>query len=248
MTESFDYFNLSNSSILLVDDEIEILNLMKEVLLKEGFTDITSAMNGIDAINICKSRQIDVVVLDIMLPDIDGIEVCKRLRQFSYCSILFLSAKNDNIDKIIGLSCGGDDYVTKPFSTKELCYRIRAQLRRQYYTVKKNLNLSNIRDIGNIRFDLDNYEVRKNNKLIDFTAKELDIIFYLIQNSNRIISKDKIYENVWGEVSSICDNTLMVHIRHLREKLEDDPSKPCLIITVKGLGYKLVDKGTNYEK
>lgn len=246
--ESFDYLSLNNSSVLLVDDEIEILNLMKEVLLKEGFTNITTAMNGKDAINLCRNRDIDVVVLDIMLPDIDGIEVCKKIREFSYCSILFLSAKDDNIDKIIGLSSGGDDYVTKPFSTKELCYRIKAQLRRQNYAAKEHLNINNTKDIGDIKFDLENYEVKKNNRLIEFTAKELDIIFYFIQNPNKIISKDKIYERVWGETSSICDNTVMVHIRHLREKLEDDPSKPNLIITVKGLGYKLVDKDVNYEK
>lgn len=246
--ESFDYLSLNNSSVLLVDDEIEILNLMKEVLLKEGFTNITTAMNGKDAINHCRNRDIDVVVLDIMLPDIDGIEVCKKIREFSYCSILFLSAKDDNIDKIIGLSSGGDDYVTKPFSTKELCYRIKAQLRRQNYAAKEHLNINNTKDIGDIKFDLENYEVKKNNRLIEFTAKELDIIFYFIQNPNKIISKDKIYERVWGETSSICDNTVMVHIRHLREKLEDDPSKPNLIITVKGLGYKLVDKDVNYEK
>ncbi|HBF1950030.1 TPA: response regulator, partial [Clostridioides difficile] len=122
-----------NKKILLVDDEKDIVDLIEEVLINDGFKNIIKAYNGLDAISLCKIACPDVVILDIMLPDIDGIEVCKKIREFSYCSILFLSSKNDDIDKILGLSSGGDDYITKPFSPREIVFRVKAQLRRQQY-------------------------------------------------------------------------------------------------------------------
>lgn len=122
-----------DSKILLVDDEKDIADLIEEVLRQDSFENIKKVYTGMDAVQVCREYQPDVVVLDIMLPDIDGIEVCKQIREFSFCSILFLSSKNDDIDKILGLSCGGDDYITKPFSPREIVYRIKAQLRRQQY-------------------------------------------------------------------------------------------------------------------
>ena len=122
-----------NSRILLVDDEKDIVDLIQEVLQKDGFQDIRRAGTGMDALQICREFQPEVVVLDIMLPDMDGIEVCRKIREFSHCSILFLSSRNDDIDKILGLSSGGDDYITKPFSPREVVFRIKAQLRRQAY-------------------------------------------------------------------------------------------------------------------
>lgn len=119
--------------IMLVDDEVDILNLLEKALNREGYYDITKVDNGLDAVSICKQIQPDVIILDIMLPGIDGYEVCKRIRQFSHCPILFLSSKNDELDKILGLAVGGDDYVTKPFSPKEVAYRVKAQLRRAEY-------------------------------------------------------------------------------------------------------------------
>ena len=120
-----------NSKILLVDDERDIVNLIQEVLQQDGFHVIERAYTGLEALRICREFQPDVVVLDVMLPDLDGLEVCRKIREFSYCSILFLSSKNDDIDKILGLSCGGDDYITKPFSPREVVFRVKAQLRRQ---------------------------------------------------------------------------------------------------------------------
>lgn len=122
-----------DSKILLVDDEKDIADLIEEVLRQDSFENIKKVYTGMDAVQVCREYQPDVVVLDIMLPDIGGIEVCKQIREFSFCSILFLSSKNDDIDKILGLSCGGDDYITKPFSPREIVYRIKAQLRRQQY-------------------------------------------------------------------------------------------------------------------
>lgn len=235
--------NRCDKKILLVDDEKDITDLVEEVLRKDGFHNISKAYNGLDAVNLCKTHSPDVVVLDIMLPDIDGIEVCKRIREFSYCPILFLSSKNDDIDKILGLSSGGDDYVAKPFSPREIVFRIKAQFRRQQYnqSAKKDSKTETLR-IGNLSIDVDGFQVYKNGVGIELTAREFGLLCYLAETPNKIINKERLYERVWGEYGAICDNTIMVHIRHLREKIEDDPSKPQMLVTVKGLGYKLVKR------
>lgn len=227
------------SKILLVDDEKDIVDLMEEILLKDGFQSIQKVYTGKDAINICQLFQPDVVVLDIMLPDIDGLEVCKQIRKFSYCSILFLSSKSDDIDKILGLSCGGDDYITKPFSPREIVFRIKAQLRRQQYQTAAPVSGQTRLVAGPLTLDKESCQLYKNGKEIGLTGREFLLLSYLMENADKIISKERLYEQVWGEYSGICDNTIMVHIRHLREKIEDTPSNPQQLITVKGLGYKL---------
>jgi len=227
------------SRILLVDDEKDIVDLLEEVLKKDGNYEIRKANTGEQALKICLEFQPEVIVLDIMLPDIDGLEICKRVREYSYCSILFLSSRNDDIDKILGLACGGDDYITKPFSPREVVYRIKAQLRRQHYQQAKADNPPLSLQIGPLNIQKESGRVFKNGKEIQLTGREFLLLTYLAENANRIISKEQLYEQVWGEYSSICDNTIMVHIRHIREKIEDDPSNPKQLITVKGLGYKL---------
>ncbi|MCC2818427.1 response regulator transcription factor [Enterocloster sp. OA13] len=227
------------NKILLVDDEKDIVDLVEEVLRKEGFRVIQKAYNGTDALKICRDFQPDVIVLDIMLPDIDGLEVCRQIRQFSYCSILFLSSKNDDVDKILGLSWGGDDYVTKPFSPREVVFRIKAQLRRQQYQTASPLQEGTSLTVGPLRIDKESCRAYKGGQEIGLTGREYLLLTYLMENADKIISKERLYEQVWGEYSSICDNTIMVHIRHLREKIEDIPSQPQQLITVKGLGYKL---------
>lgn len=226
--------------ILLIDDEKDIVDLLHEVLRKEGLTNIKKAYTGKDALAICREFQPDVVVLDIMLPDIDGIEVCRQIRAFSYCSILFLSSKNDDVDKILGLASGGDDYVTKPFSPKEIVYRVKSQLRRIGYARSDaaTQKTSTLR-AGDITIDIDACCVYKGGRLLELTAKEYGILQLMMENQNKIISKERLYEQIWGEESAGCDNTIMVHIRHLREKIEDDSSDPKRLKTVKGLGYKL---------
>ena len=213
---------MNQYKIMLVDDEPDILDLL---------------------VTTCREIQPDVMVLDVMLPDIDGYEVCKQIREFSHCPVLFLSSKNDELDKILGLAVGGDDYVTKPFSPKEIAYRVKAQLRRAEY------RQAPIRDfsvkIGELMIDTDGCRVVKNGKKIELTAREFEILRYLAENLGRVISREHLYENIWGEDSFGCDNTMMVHIRHLREKLEENPAAPQYIITMKGLGYKLVNP---YEK
>lgn len=225
--------------VLLVDDEKDIVDLMEEVLRQEGFHTIEKANTGMAAIEACREFHPDVIVLDIMLPDINGLEVCKKIREFSFCSILFLSSKNDDIDKILGLSCGGDDYITKPFSPREVVFRIKAQLRRQQYQTDV-CNHENTRlTVGPLSIDTESCCAYKSGKEISLTGREFLLLTYLMENAEKIISKERLYEQVWGEYSSICDNTIMVHIRHLREKIEDSPSNPQQLVTVKGLGYKL---------
>ena len=228
-----------DSKILLVDDEKDIADLVEEVLRQDSFENIKKVYTGMDAVQVCREYQPDVVVLDIMLPDIDGIEVCKQIREFSFCSILFLSSKNDDIDKILGLSCGGDDYITKPFSPREIVYRIKAQLRRQQYQSVMRTDAKGLLTVGGLALDRESSRIYKNEKEIDLTGREFLLLSYLMENAGKIISKERIYEQVWGEYSSICDNTIMVHIRHIREKIEDTPSTPKQLITIKGLGYKL---------
>ncbi|HFQ7766839.1 response regulator transcription factor [Clostridioides difficile] len=230
-----------NKKILLVDDEKDIVDLIEEVLTNDGFKNIIKAYNGLDAISLCKIACPDVVILDIMLPDIDGIEVCKKIREFSYCSILFLSSKNDDIDKILGLSSGGDDYITKPFSPREIVFRVKAQLRRQQYQSIIPSD-SEVIKVGDITIDIEGNRVYKDRNEIELTGREYHLLSYMAQNVNKIIGKERLYEQVWGVYSSICDNTIMVHIRHIREKIEDNPSNPKILITVKGLGYKLVNR------
>ena len=228
-----------DSKILLVDDEKDIADLIEEVLRQDSFENIKKVYTGMDAVQVCREYQPDVVVLDIMLPDIGGIEVCKQIREFSFCSILFLSSKNDDIDKILGLSCGGDDYITKPFSPRDIVYRIKAQLRRQQYQSVMRTDVKGLLTVGGLALDRESSRIYKNEKEIDLTGREFLLLSYLMENADKIISKERLYEQVWGEYSSICDNTIMVHIRHIREKIEDTPSTPKQLITIKGLGYKL---------
>lgn len=229
--------------IMIVDDAPDILDLLEKALRIEGFQDIVKMDNGMTAVKCCKEIQPDLMILDVMLPDMDGYEVCKQIRQFSHCPILFLSSKNDELDKILGLAVGGDDYVTKPFSPREIAYRVKAQLRRMEY--RKDSVQSKPVLIGALTIDADGCRVIKAGKELDLTAREFEILQYLAENKGRVISRERLYEAIWGEDGFGCDNTVMVHIRHLREKLEDDPGAPQYIITLKGLGYKLVDP---YEK
>lgn len=233
--------SIRNKKILLVDDEVDILNLLETVLLKEDFTNIYKATSGSEAIRITEEVNPDLIILDIMMPDIDGFEVCRKLREFTLVPILFLSAMDEDVDKLLGLGIGGDDYITKPFSPKEVAYRIKAHFRRnQYMALNQQTYVKDIFEFGNVEIDRRKGEVKKGGISVTLTAKEYNLLLYLIDNPNQILSKNKILAKVWGYDYEGYDNTLMVHIRHLRQKLEDDPANPKHIITVKGLGYKLV--------
>lgn len=230
---------MSEYKIMIVDDEPDILALLEKALNIEGFSNIAKISDGPGAVTTCKKIDPDIIILDVMLPGIDGYEVCKQIRQFSHCPILFLSSKNEELDKILGLAVGGDDYVTKPFSPKEVAYRVKAQLRRAEY--KQNAVQDESIKIGALTIDPNGCRVSKDGRDMELTAKEFEILHYLAQNLGRVVSRERLYESIWGEDSFGCDNTIMVHIRHLREKLEDAPTSPRYIITMKGLGYKLVN-------
>lgn len=187
-----------DGKILLVDDEKDIADLIEEVLRQDSFENIKKVYTGMDAVQVCREYQPDVVVLDIMLPDIDGIEVCRQIREFSFCSILFLSSKNDDIDKILGLSCGGDDYITKPFSLREIVYRIKAQLRRQQYQSVMRTDVKGLLTVGGLALDRESSRIYKNEKEIDLTGREFLLLSYLMENADKIISKERLYEQVWG--------------------------------------------------
>lgn len=230
---------MNKYKIMVVDDEPDILELLGKTLNIEGFDNIIKIDNGTDAVTTCKKEQPDVIILDVMLPGIDGYEVCRQIRQFSHSPILFLSSKNDELDKILGLAVGGDDYVTKPFSPKEIAFRVKAQLRRLEY--RQNPMQERIMKIGELTIEPDSCRTIMEGKELELTAREFGILQYLAENKGRIISRERLYEAVWGEDSYGCDNTIMVHIRHLREKLEINPASPVYLITIKGLGYKLVN-------
>ncbi len=236
---------LAEKKILLIDDEDEILDLLEAVLLKEGFQQIRKARTGEDGVVISKAWKPDSIVLDVMLPDIDGFEVCRQLREFTHAPVLFLSARSDDLDKLLGLGIGGDDYVTKPFSPKEVAFRIKAQFRRSGYleAAEKPKPDEPVICFGDVCVDPARSEVTRAGEPVALTAKEYQLLLYLAQNPNRILSKLRICEEVWGEAYIGLENTITVHIHHLREKLEPNPGEPIYIQTVIGLGYKLSTRG-----
>lgn len=232
--------NINLKRILLVDDDSSILELLEVVLKKENFINIYKANTGERALEICKSTVIDMIVLDIMLPDIDGFEVCKKIREITMTPILFLSAKTDEIDRIISLEVGGDDYLIKPFSPREVIAHIRATLRRQLYYENK-INDEKRYQFGDFLIDFKRAELYKNAQLVKLTNKEYQVLEYLIKNRNITVSKEKLIENVWRSDYDGYDNTVMVHIRHIREKIEVNPGTPQYIKTIKGRGYRFED-------
>lgn len=229
---------LLNKKIMLVDDERELLYLLKEVFIKEGFRYIYEAETGIDAILMCKEKNPDIIILDVNLPDVDGYMVCDKIRTFSNCPIIFLTAKGEDEEKIKGLEAGGDDYVTKPFNIKEVVLRVKSQLKRGNIG---NEIKSRIYKFGSIIINEETGEVKNGEENISLTAKEYLLLLFLAKNMNKVFSKASLCEEVWGYEYDGYDNTIMVHIRHLREKLEKDPSNPKHIKTLKGIGYKLVN-------
>ncbi|WP_313891631.1 response regulator transcription factor [Psychrobacillus sp.] len=226
--------------ILVVDDEDELASLMTAVLKKEGLSQIETASTLKEGLEKFLQWEPDLILLDIMLPDGEGYDLCKQVRAISNVPILFMSAKTEEIDKLLGLAIGGDDYITKPFSPKEVAYRVKAQLRRAGYAEKKNVQ--SVVKVGPFQLNADETEVKKNDSLLSLTAKELGLMRCFLHNPNQIISKETLFQRVWGEDFFGSENTVMVHIRRLREKMEDDPSNPIFLTTIKGLGYKLVLK------
>ncbi|MFJ7669444.1 response regulator transcription factor [Lysinibacillus sp. NPDC097195] len=229
-------------TILIVEDEADLANLLKVSLQKEGYKQIYTAGSIANAWTCFQQIKPDIALLDVMLPDGEGYDLCRRIREVSHIPVLFLSAKNEEIDKILGLAIGGDDYITKPFSPKEVAYRVKAQLRRAGYQIQEASPTTTAKfiQVGPFVLNSDETEVHKDGILLELTAKEIGLMACFMHHPNRILSKETLFEHVWGEDFFGSDNTVMVHIRRLREKIEHDPSKPLYITTVKGLGYKFV--------
>ena len=226
------------AKILVVDDEKVLVKGIKFNLENEGY-EVEVGHDGEQAVELARNGGFDLVILDLMMPKIDGLQACMRIREFSNVPVIMLTARSEDTDKIIGFECGADDYITKPFSPKELVFRVKAQLRRLEYNKTAEAAAGRRIRVGGLEIDVDGSRVYQDGRELGLTAREFGILLYLAENAGKIISKDRLYEQVWGELSAVCDNTIMVHIRHLREKIEKDPSRPALILTVKGLGYRM---------
>lgn len=231
--------NIKIRKILIVDDEVELLNLLKMVLTKEGFENIYTAQNGKDAIDLFENINPDLAILDVMLPDMEGYDICKIIRKTSNIPVLFLSAKGEELNRVMGLAIGADDYITKPFSPMEVALRVKIQLTKYMMINNNKTNNKEILIVKPFEIDEEKMEVRKNGQVIELKPKEYKMFLYMLKHKNQIISKERLYNEVWGENFFGSENTVMVHIRKLRENIEENPSKPKYLLTVKGLGYKL---------
>lgn len=228
---------VDKETILIVDDEKEIGDLIEIYLKNDGYN-VLKASNGLEAIKILEDNEVHLIILDIMMPKMDGIQACMKIREEKNMPIIMLSAKSQDMDKIIGLSTGADDYVTKPFNPLELMARVKSQLRRYTRLNTPNLSKKDEIDIGNISINVATHEVFVDGKEVKLTPKEFDILELLARNRGIVFSTQKIFESVWKEDYYESDNTVMVHIRKIREKIELDPRKPQYIKTVWGVGYK----------
>lgn len=225
---------LLNKRILIIDNDVPLSQSIKEVLVNRGFKNISNAYSISEGIDIFSVSKVDFIILDVMLPDGEGYLLAEYVRKTSDVPILFLTAKNNPDDEVKGLESGGDDFVTKPFLPKTLIYRIIALLRRAYKNESELITLSSC------TIDLNNASVNKNGNQLSLTPTEIQILRKLYSNKNYIVSTEIICDTIWGLDSSGYEKSLMVHIRNIREKIESSPSKPDHLITVKGLGYKLV--------
>lgn len=219
--------------ILVVDDEELLVKGIRFNLQKEGY-DVITGSNGADAIELARSQDISLIVLDIMMPDVDGLTACSRIREFSNVPIILLTAKADDMDKLMGFDYGADDYLTKPFNILELKARIRALLRRSGQT---ETSVKNQLTIGSISLDFDARNAYKSGVLADLTAKEFDVIEFLMRNPNRVYSREALLDTIWTYEYRSDIRTVDVHIRRLREKLEENPADPQYIMTKWGVGY-----------
>ena len=224
--------------ILIIEDEQQINDILAIQLGKEGYKTI-SAFDGIQGLEMAISENPDLILLDVMLPGMDGWEVCKKIREQSSVPIIMLTAREDEVDKILGLELGADDYITKPYSARELTARIKANLRRSALDIPVPTKADDVNTInsGDLTINVERYEVSKNGNVIDITLREFELLKFLAMQPDKIFSREKLLENVWGYEYYGDVRTVDVTVRRLREKIEDDPSMPKYIITKRGVGY-----------
>ena len=227
-------------NILVVDDEQSIADLIEVYLKNEGFT-VYKFYNGQDALQCVQSEELKLAILDVMLPDIDGFTLCRKIRENHNFPIIMLTAKEEEIDKITGLTLGADDYITKSFQPLELVARVKAQLRRfTKYNSAESLNEEKIIEFSGIVLNKDTHECRLNERLLVLTPTEFSILWVLCSNRGRVVSSEELFLKVWGDkYFTNSNNTIMVHIRHLRKKMHESTDNPKYIKTVWGVGYKI---------
>lgn len=220
--------------VLVVEDEQSLREPLVYLLQKEGY-EVIEAEDGVKAIAAFEERGADLVLLDLMLPGVSGNEVCRVIRQTSQVPIIMLTAKDSEIDKVVGLEIGADDYVTKPYSTRELLARMKAVLRRQ---VEPAAAVLGILEAGPVRMDVERHLVTVNGQKVSMPLKEFELLELLLENVNRVLTRGQIIDRVWGSNYFGDTKTLDVHIKRIRSKIEDDPARPAHLLTVRGLGYK----------
>jgi len=228
----------ASARILLVDDEEAIQTLLAYPLRKEGY-DVVAARDGRQALDLFAAGRFDLVVLDVMMPRLDGIEVCRRLRSRSQVPIIMLTARDDEVDKVLGLEIGADDYITKPFSVREFTSRVKAALRRTRMSGSGDVDGSIT--AGDLAIDFSRRQVRIREERVQLTYVEFEILAALAQSPGRVFDRDTLLERVWGDSAYRDPRTIDVHIRHLREKIETDAKEPEYLFTVRGVGYRFRD-------
>lgn len=240
--------NLDKKTILIVDDEKTIVDMLVYNLQKEGYNTL-EANDGEEAVKIALDEKPDLVLLDIMLPKMDGLAVCKRIRQSLDIPILMISAKDEEIDKILGLELGADDYITKPFSVRELMARVKANLRKAEITSKsvnskeqENKDESNVITVGDLSLDLNKFEVKVRGEIMDLTLREFEVLKYLANQPGQVVTREVLLEKVWGYEYYGDIRTVDVTVRRIREKIERDTSNPKILITKRGVGYYIASK------
>ena len=225
-------------TILVCDDDREIVEAIDIYLTQEGYQ-VLKAYDGIQALEVLKNNEVHLLVIDVMMPKLDGLRATLKIRQESSIPIIILSAKSEDADKILGLNVGADDYVTKPFNPLELTARVKSQLRRYTKLGNKTGNNDNMYQTGGLIINDDLKEVTVDGELVKLTPIEYNILLLLVKNQGKVFSINQIYENIWNEEAIGADNTVSVHIRHIREKIEVNPKDPRYLKVVWGVGYKV---------
>ena len=224
--------------VLIIEDDKPILDILKFNLAKEGY-DTLEALDGERGLELALSENPNLVLLDVMLPLMDGFEVCRKIRERSSVPIIMLTAREEEVDKVLGLELGADDYMTKPFSVRELTARVKANLRRTLIdkTPEPSDNEATVISSGDLTINVERYEVVKNGEVLEITLREFELLKFLATQPEKIFTREKLLENVWGYEYYGAVRTVDVTVRRLREKIEDDPSMPKYIITKRGVGY-----------
>ena len=227
---------MESKKILIIEDEKQISDIVKFNLIKEGF-EVETAFDGLVGLNKALEINPDLILLDVMLPSMDGFQVCKKIREAKTTPIVMLTAKEEEVDKVLGLELGADDYITKPFGMRELIARIKANIRRTEISDVPSSEPADIQTFGNLEIDMNRYEARKNGIALELTLREFELLKYLAERENKVFSREQLLEEVWGYEYYGDIRTVDVTVRRLREKLEDDSSEPKYIMTKRGIGY-----------